>query len=281
MAVAKTNNKKSLIIKIVKWLFIIAICIIMLFPIFWTITGSFKTSTQLYSENPVWLTMPNLQGFKNAIDIANMGKLFINSLIVAVGTCVISLIFGSMAAYVLSRYNFVGVKLIPLFFLFFRMVPRITLLFPFFIMLNKVNLMDTHLGLILSHSSFTLPFAVWVMMSFFQDLPDSLEDAAKIDGCNLFQTYYKIFVPLVAPAFAALGILEFTFSWNEYLYASVITRSNALTLPTGISNLMVEHRVLWPELFSMATVIAIPALLLVIFAQRYIVSGLSFGAVKG
>lgn len=273
-------NTSSVINRVTFNLILAVVCVIILFPVFWTITGAFKSTDQFYREEPVWFTTPTLEHFASAIEMAQMGPAFVNSLFVSVGTVCASLFFGSMAAYSLSRFRFPGSSIIPFIFLFFRMIPHIVLLFPVFLILNTYRLLDTHFGLMLVYCSFTLPFTTWVMIGFFRDLPKDLEDAATMDGCGIFKTYLVIFVPLITPAFAAVGILVYTFSWNEFLYSSILTRKNALTLPSAMSRLIVEHRVHWPELCSMASVIIVPVILLAIFMQRYLVQGLTRGAVR-
>ncbi len=149
-----------------------------------------------------------------------------------------------------------------------------------FMLLNAYRLLDTRTGLVVVYVSFTLPFAVWVMIGFFRDLPRDLEDAATIDGCSMVKTFLFIFIPLVAPAFAAVGILNWSYSWNEFLYSTVLTRGNALTLPPAMSKLFQDHRVHWPELCAMASVIIVPVIVVATLMQRFIVRGLTQGAVK-
>ena len=257
-----------------------AVCLVMIFPVFWTVSGSFKTTDMFYRDTPIWFPKPTLVHFWSAVEMSRMGLPFVNSLIVSASTVCVTLFTGSMAAYSLARYRFPGSRALPYVFLFFRMVPHVVLLFPMFMLLNAYRLLDTRTGLVVVYVSFTLPFAVWVMIGFFRDLPRDLEDAATIDGCSMVKTFLFIFIPLVAPAFAAVGILNWSYSWNEFLYSTVLTRGNALTLPPAMSKLFQDHRVHWPELCAMASVIIVPVIVVATLMQRFIVRGLTQGAVK-
>ena len=259
---------------------LLAVCAVMVFPVFWTVTGAFKSTDEFYRPDPIWFPRPTVAHYQSAVEQAQMGPSFVNSLIVSTGTALSTMFFGSMAGYALARYRFPGSRIIPYVFLFFRMIPHVVLLFPMFVILNGYHLIDSRVGLILVYSSFTMPFTVWVMIGFLRDLPKDLEDAAEIDGCSMFRTYFRIFIPMITPAFAAVGILVYTFSWNEFLYSSIFTRKLAVTLPSAMSRLIVEHRVMFPELSAMSSVVMVPVIVVAIFMQRYLVKGLTAGAVK-
>jgi multiple sugar transport system permease protein len=206
-----------------------------------------------------------------------------NSLVITTGTTLFSLLIGSLAAYSLARLKlpFHLASIIAFAFLVVRFYPKITVALPYFILMRDLDLLDTRWAVIIAHVSLTLPFTVWLMLTFFSDLPKELEQSAMLDGCNPWQRFTKIILPLTAPALVAAAILTALLSWNEFLLAATVAPADAKTLPVRISAFITDKGVLWGPMSAMSTVIVIPMMMFALFAQRYLVRGLTLGAVKG
>ncbi len=206
-----------------------------------------------------------------------------NSLIITTATTFFSLFIGSLAAYSLARLKlpFHLTTLIAFAFLVVRFYPKITVALPYFILMRDLHLLDTRWAVIIAHVSLTLPFTVWLMLTFFQDLPKELEQSAMLDGCNPWQRFVRIILPLTAPALVTAAILTALLSWNEFLLAATVAPADAKTLPVRISAFITDKGILWGPMSAMSTVIVVPMMLFALFAQRYLVRGLTLGAVKG
>lgn len=206
-----------------------------------------------------------------------------NSLLITAGTTLISLCIGSLAAYSLSRLDlpFRLTPIIAFSFLVVRFYPKITVALPYFILMKDLKMLDTHFAVIIAHVSLTLPFVVWLMLTFFNELPKELERSAMLDGCGPWQRFTQIVLPLTGPALATAAILTALLSWNEFLMAAVIAPKDAKTLPVRISSYITDKGILWGPMSAMSSVIVVPVMVFALFVQRYLVRGLTLGAVKG
>ena len=261
---------------------VVLIVLLFLSPVMWIITGSFKARVEFYSTPPVFLprqastaTGPN---YARAIQVG--GKGFIDSIIVAGLATVLTMLLAVPASYSIARYR-IGAQHIPFFILSILFLPPVVGILPLFMLLKTLHLLDTHLGLILAYMFFNLPLAVWLTKGFFEDLPEDLESAALVDGYTRFRAFLKVSVPLIVPGIAVAGLFTFIFSWNELAYASIMTRSRVETLPIALTNLMGGHGIQWGALCALATMAAVPGILLSLFMQKYLIRGLSFGAIRG
>ena len=261
---------------------VVLIVLVFLFPVFWIVTGSFKARVEFYSNPPVFIphqaSTATGSNYARAIEVG--GKAFVDSLIVAGLATALTLLLAVPASYSIARYR-IGKQHIPFFMLSILFLPPVVGILPLFMLLKTFHLLDTHIGLILAYMFFNLPLAVWLTKGFFEDLPEDLESAALVDGYTRFRAFVKISVPLVVPGVAVAGLFTFIFSWNELIYASIMTRSRVETLPIALSNLMGGHGIQWGALCALATLAAIPGILLALFMQRYLIRGLSFGAIRG
>ena len=205
-----------------------------------------------------------------------------NSLLVTTATTFFSLLVGSLAAYSLSRLKlpFHLASIIAFSFLIVRFYPKITVALPYFILMRDLHLLDTLWAVIIAHVSLTLPFTVWLMLTFFNDLPKELEQSAMLDGCNPWQRFTRIILPLTAPALVTAAILTALLSWNEFLLAATVAPADAKTLPVRLSAFITDKGILWGPMSAMSTVIIVPMMMFALFAQRYLVRGLTLGAVK-
>jgi multiple sugar transport system permease protein len=252
-----------------------------LFPIYWVIAGSFKSPQQASAVPPVWFFKPSIENYVTAFVRRDFSKLFINSVIATLTSTAIVLVLGSMAGYALARYKVKGNQGLLFWILSTRMFPPVAAIIPIFLLFNRLDLIDTRLGLILIYIAFNLPFAVWIMRGFFLEIPTELEDAALVDGCTPWQAFIKVMMPLTLPGLAATAVFCMVFSWNEFLFAFIISRANSQTLPIGVMGFITQRGVLWGEMSAAATVIMMPMIVFTFFVQRYLIRGLSFGAVKG
>jgi len=203
-------------------------------------------------------------------------------LIVAGLTTIICLVIGSFAAYVLARFQFKGQALFLGILLAVAMFPQVAIISPLFLFFRDLGLLNTYPGLILPYTTFALPLTIWILTSFFKELPTDLEDAASIDGCSPFQSFYRIIVPLAAPGMVTTAILVFIFAWNEFLFALIFNTANHMrTVTVGITMFPGLHEVPWGTIFAASTIITLPLVLMVLILQKRIVQGLTAGSVKG
>ncbi|WP_265108257.1 carbohydrate ABC transporter permease [Halosolutus halophilus] len=264
--------------------------IVIWFPIYYIFITSLKTQSEVLTI-PITF-VPQEPTAQNYIDIFRnrpFEAYTINSLIVASTTTVICVTLGTMTGYTFSRHNFLGNKALLLSIVAARMIPPIALIVPFFQIMSSPpliggltgNLTDTRVALILTYTFFNLPFAVWIMKNYFDGVPRSLDEQAKVDGCSTWEAFVKIVLPVAKPGIAATAILAFIFSWNEFIFALVLTRSEASqTLPIAVSLFVADDFVDWSHLAAGGMIAALPGILFGLFFQRYIVSGLTQGAVK-
>ena len=255
--------------------------IIIITPIIWMIRSSLLQTVFVYQTPPVLIFRPTLDAYARAIIGQNYLARFVNSSIIAILTTFFSLLFGSMAAYGISRYPLPGAKNMPFMFLFLRMLPSIATLVPVFTFFSRTGLMDTHFGLTALYITLAIPMVVWMMWGFFAVLPKEIEESALIDGCGPFQTFARIVIPMSTPSLAAMGILSFNGAWNEFMMAIILTRRNVITLPPGIRMLMSHVELTWDMISAVGTIISIPVLIFCLLAQKYFIGGLTLGAVKG
>jgi multiple sugar transport system permease protein len=250
-------------------------------PILYLLITSFKPPELTFAIPPVWNFTPTLKNYSDVITGGDFMKFFMNSLVVALLTTFIALVLGGFAAYGFARFRFRGSFWLRMSALIPQMLPPITIIVPLYILFNGLKLTDTRAGLIISYLTFTIPLSIWMMIGFFEDVPEDLEESAMIDGCTRFQALFRISVPLVAPGLAATAILGFLYCWNEFLYAVILTGRDARTLPVTITSFMTNKAILWGRIAASGSLVLIPVLIFALLAQRYLIRGLSHGAVKG
>ena len=276
--------KKKIIQTAVLLLIFIVLGVFFAFPLYWTILTSFKTSAQVFVEKPIFF-MDTLY-LDNYIEIftkSDVGTFFMNSLIVAGCTTLFSLIISTMAGFGLSRYVFRGSRLLRNSILVIRMIPALIYTIPYYIIYSRLHLLDTISGLIMEYISFALPMGIWLAISFFTDIPQEIYESAEIDGCGEWRMYLSIALPLVKAGIAVIAILLFVQAWNEFGLALVLQSSDAKkTLPIGIASMVQTHKDTPSGSLAAAGVIAmIPAMILALTTQKYIVKGTMAGAIKG
>lgn len=256
-----------------------------LFPLYWLVLASLKTQAELFTMPPVWWPEEStLEYFREIFFASSFDRLAWNSVVVATGSTLLSLGAGTLGAYSLSRFRLPGrlQERLSFWILSTRMFPPIVSIVPLFLILRSLNLVDTRIGLMLAYSVFNLPFVVWMMKGFFDELPRELEEAALLDGDTPFGAFYRIALPLVRPGLAATAIFCLIVSWNEFLFAFVLTETDAaLTLPVGIANQVTQYEIRWGAMSAAGVAAMMPLFVFALLVQRHLVRGLSYGAVKG
>jgi len=262
-------------------IFLVGYALIALIPIIWMFLTSLKQQTDMFYWPPKIFFKPTFDHYHVVLMQSNFFAYLKNSIIVALIASTISLVFGSMCAYSISRFDFYGKKPLLFWILFTRLVPPLSLMIPLFLMIRQLGLYDQVLGLALVHCTFNLPITIWLMVTYFDDIPRPLEDAALVDGCNRWGVLYHIVLPLARPGLVATSIFNIIFSWNEFPFALMLTSRNAKTLPISITEWLVERGLLWGEMSAAGCMIIIPVCIFAILVQRKLVRGLTMGAVKG
>jgi multiple sugar transport system permease protein len=254
--------------------------IVMLFmlPFLWMVLGSFKTPVDFLSFPPVWLFRPTLANYAQVFQDNAFARYVLNSTVVATGATAGGLLLGLPAAYALARWRRTAMGMV---LLAARMAPGIAFLIPLFMLFLDLHLVGSYASLIVSHLIFTLPLSVWMMVGFIEALPVELEQAAQIDGCSIVGVLVRVVVPLTAPGIAATAILAFIASWNNFLFALVLSNDTTKTLPVAVLGYIGYNSIQWGTLMAAATMITLPVMVLALSVQRYIVRGLVAGAVLG
>lgn len=259
------------------------IMIFILFPFYWTFVTSIKPEEELYGLTATyWPKNVTFDAYKRLFTTTvNFLSAMKNSLIVAVCTTIVSLVTSTMAAYAFSRYQFAGRKALMCTFLCNNMFPTVLLLIPLYTIMRKLGLLYKPASLVLAYTTFTIPFSVWLLLGFINDLPMSLEEAALVDGCNRFKAFVKIILPILRPSLVATGVYIFMTSWNEYTFAMMFTNTSSRTIPVALKSLIGQLGVQWDLLTAGGIITIIPVCIMFFFAQKRLVEGLTAGAVKG
>ncbi|PHV69890.1 sugar ABC transporter permease [Sporanaerobium hydrogeniformans] len=261
---------------------LIAILLFLLFPFYWTFITSIKPEAELYgSVVTYWPKNTTFEAYRKLFFEFNFLKAMGNSLVVTVSTTVLSLVVSVLAAYAFSRYRFKGRKFFMVMFLTNNMFPTVLLLIPLYAIMRKLNILYTPGALVLAYTTFTIPFSVWLMNGYMNDLPSSLEEAALVDGANRATAFIKIILPMLTPCIVATGVYIFMNAWNEYTFAVMFTNEANRTIPVALKSLIGQLGVQWDLLTAGGIITIIPVCILFFFAQKRLVEGLTAGAVKG
>ncbi len=258
----------------------LAILCFTLGPYLWMALTSLSPQETLFTQGPSLLNA-TLENYTRLFATVGFADNLIDSMIVAGGTVAVGLSLSITAAYAFSRFNFRGKRILMLQFLLINMFPLVLLILPLFVLMRVLGLLDTHLALIIANSTVAIPFSIWMMVSYMNGIPRSLDEAAMTDGCTRMQALRRVVLPLCLPGIIATGIYIFITSWNEYLYALTLGGRNVRTITVAVQTLIGEYEVQWGLLTAGGIVGAMPATVLFLIVQKRLISGLTQGAVKG
>lgn len=275
--VRNTNTKKR-IGNTVFYILLVLILLCATFPFIWMVLASFKSMVDLLNVDKMFVFKPTIQPYIDVFSKYDFVRPIINSLIIGFVSTVLSLVLGLPSAYSIAREKqtlFAGIVLV------IRIIPAITFLVPWYIIFNKIHLTGTYTALILAHLLVSLPLIIWIMIPYYEQMPKELEQAAWVDGCSRLGTFFKIMLPLSTPGILTASILAFIFSWNNFIFALVLATNDTKTLPTAVFNFVSYTEINWSSLMAAAVLITLPILVISLALQRYVIAGLTAGAVKG
>lgn len=265
-------------LRILQVLLLLLFFAIFMFPFVWMILSSFKTQVDIMQMPPTLIFKPTFRNYVEVFEGQQFGTYMWNSFYIAAGSTLLGLLLGLPAAYSIARSKQHGLGFA---ILVARIVPGITFLIPWFILFTKLRIVDTPLALILAHMLVTMPFIVWVMIAFFEAIPTDLIEAARVDGCTEQAAFAKVVLPISGPGIITSSILAFLFSWNNFMFSIILTGARTKTLPVAIFNFLSYTEINWGGLMAASVIITLPVLILALATQKYIVRGLTAGAVKG
>jgi ABC-type glycerol-3-phosphate transport system permease component len=273
-------HSKHIAAKALKYFLLVLFLLWTIVPIYLVVTNSFKHTLDIKTVPPKILFEPTLSHYAKIFADGNFGKYFVNSMIVAGATTFISVIGGALGAYGLLLIGGKWAKRASTFMLIGKLVPAIAILIPFYTLLDAVNLNGRYFGPVMAHSAVNIPFVVWLMSSFMSDIPCELRESANIDGATRMQTFWRILFPMLTPAIGSAVMLVMRFSWNELIFSIQLTNMDSYTLPVGIGRYVGSVSVDWGKSSAAAAVAMIPMIIIGFMMQKYLVSGLTAGAVK-
>lgn len=274
-----TYRTKKRTAAILRGITIFIVCVAVLFPFLWMVRVSFLNKVSIY--DPLNLSAPmTLDNYRSIIE-SGIGKYFANSFIVAIFSTLISLILGCFAAYGFARYHWAKREDRAFWVLSQKFLPAMAVVIPYFTMAAAFKLLDTQILLVICYTTFNIPFTIWMMRGFIEDLPKELEEAAFVDGCSRMQSIRHIVFPLILPGLVATSIFCIINSWNEFVFANFLTTINAKTVPTSVMMYLSVSGVKWGEMAATGVLAVLPVMIFAISVQKHMVRGLTFGSVKG
>lgn len=279
MRVAKLTARKARILAL-RYLGAGVVTLLFLFPVYWLFMISFKTPDEIYHVPPLWI--PGQIQFSNYYVLFKDGDVLaiLNSLIVAGVSSGIAIVLGTLCAYSLARFGTGGENL-AMWIIAQRMIPPIAVVFPIFLIYVYFGLVDGYFGLILLYTAFNLPYVIWMMRGYIVDVPLELEESALVDGLNRWEVIWKVVFPMVRPGLMATSVFTFVFAWNDFLFALVLTRTEVITFPVMLTHYFGGQSNFWAKIAAMSVLGTLPIFVAVSVMQRYLVRGISLGAVKG
>ncbi len=265
---------------ILTYVFASVLALVLVFPPFWLFMTSLKPVDLTFALPPAWIFTPTLQHYIEVLQRPNIARVFSNTIIVSFLSTILTIGFGSMAAYSIARYHTGGTRLLYTT-LIARVLPPVVLGLPFFVLFYQLGLTDTLTGLIITYTTFALPTEIWIMIPFFEEIPRELEEAAMVDGCSRLSAMFRVAFPLARSGFVVTSLLTFMGAWNQFFFALVLASENAKTLPLEASSFISNYTIEWGPIAAMGSILIIPPVLTVLFLQNRLTRGLTLGGVKG
>jgi multiple sugar transport system permease protein len=263
---------------VIFYLVVAGMALVVLFPFLWMLSSSFKTQVDIIAWPPKIFFTPTLQNYEKVFGEQDFLKYFLNSTIVGTAAVGLSLVLGLPAAYSIARFT---QRKLAVFILLARLMPGISFLMPWYIVFSRLDLMDSYTALILSHTLIALPIVIWIMSTYFATIPPEMEESAMVDGATRQYAFWKIILPLSGPGIITATTLSFIFSWNNFMFSQVLSMEKTKTLPIAVYNFLSYAEVDWGGVMAAAVAIMAPAIILTMIFQKYVVKGLTMGAVKG
>lgn len=258
-------------------------CAVFLFPIFWMVLTSFKMPRDIFTTPPTLFFTPTIETYTSYLQHADIPNRMLNTVIVACGAGLISIVAGSMAGYALARIRLRGLATVGALILLSRGVPPIALAVPMFLVARSLGVTDKHITLILAYCTFLIPYVMWLMRGFFKALPPELEESAMLDGCTRFGAFFRIIVPISLPGILSTLIFSIILAWEELLFALVLTNRDATTIPVAIAGIAGDtvNGANWGALTAVGTLTVLPVVVFALLVQKWLIKGLADGATKG
>jgi multiple sugar transport system permease protein len=258
----------------------ILVTAVFLFPVYWLFMISFKTPDEIYHVPPLWV--PGQIQFSSYWVLFRDGDVLAiwNSVVVAGISSAIAMLLGTCCAYSLARFN-TGGKNLAMWIISQRMIPPIAIVFPVFLIYVYFHMVDSYAGLILLYTAFNLPYVIWMMRGYIVDIPLELEESALVDGCTRWQTFWRVVFPMARSGLMATAVFTFVFAWNDFLFALILTRTEVITFPVMLTHYFGGQSNFWAKIAAMSVLGTLPIFIAVTLMQRYLVRGISLGAVKG
>lgn len=283
MSTANSRDWGSTVTGASKWLLVrlvaIAVFAFFLFPILWVLLTSIKTRVDAFAFPPVWVFQPTLDAYVQLLLERDFLINVWSSVFVAAINSLLVLVLSLPAAWSMARFDTGGRDLL-MYILSIRFLPPVVVIPPMFIEMNVLGLVGTRYALVLLYLLINIPFAVWLLRTAFQNIPDSFVDAAKMDGATEFEVFYYVGIPMVKPAIITVLLISFIFAWNEFIFAIIFTAGDSATAPVALSKLITGREVFWNQIMAGATILILPLLVLGYVGQRYIIRGMTFGAAE-
>ena len=264
------------------WRFLIALVVLVffMFPVYWLFITSIKSASEIFARPPVWFPgEPNLRIFGVLFRDGDVWAIY-NSLIIASVSTVAAMVLGTAAAYSLARFKTGGQNL-AIWIISQRMIPPIVIVFPIFLLFVWLGWIDSYVGLILLYIAFNLPYVIWMMRGYIEDIPIEVEESALTDGCSRWQALRKIVFPMARTGIFATAVFTFIFAWNEFVFALILTRSEVVTFPVQVTHYYGAQSTFWSKIAALSVLGTLPVFFAVATLQRFLVRGITMGAVKG
>ncbi len=273
--------KRGQIKTIIITLLCVLVSIVYIFPVYWLVSVSIEKTVDAFRFPPKILFTPTLEHYRALFETRPIARYYSNTLIVVSSTVLLSLLLGLPASYALARFRIKRKKDISIWILSLLMLPPAAAAIPYYLFMRQLGLLHTRLSLIIVYSTFNLPFIIWLTRSFFESLPKEIEEAALIDGCSRLGVLWRIAIPLSSHGIVCSALFCVILSWNEFLFAFILTGLRSYTLPVTIMSFWTDKHVYWGQILAIGTLLVAPIVILGVVIQKFLVTGFTFGAIKG
>jgi multiple sugar transport system permease protein len=258
---------------------LVLVVLVVIFPLIWILLTSLKGRFEIAAIPPRIFFKPTFENYDVVFVRDAFHRYFKDSIIIAVGSTALALFLGTMSAYSMTRYR-VGGDFLPFWVISIRMFPPIAIILPVYILMRNLGLLDTFYAVVIMHTLLNLPFVVWLMSGFFREVPNEIDEAAMIDGCSIFSSFFRVVLPVVLPGILATAVFCLITSWNEFLFSLVLSGRNVKTLPVAAAFYVTDRDILWGPMAAVGVTASIPIIIFTMLIQKHLVRGLTYGAVK-